>query len=472
MDKWRRRQRALGARVLCFFLVFVTACICVNAQRSPEFRRPGSPSDPNLGRLFFDMVKRLLRDSYYDRNFRGIDIEKNNAATSERLHSMRGMGEMFSIVSEALLALDDPHTYLLPPPRVREHEYGFTTMMMGESCLVTYVRPGSGAYDSGLQTGDEIVAFGTIVPNRRNLWKIKLTLYALNPLVTLPLDVKGADGKIRRVELQAALVSAKEKDEVIEKLGAEEKANPFLCKDISPDLAVCKVWTFAVKKSAFDDLYLKIRSKKKVVLDFRGTREGNEDTLLDFTEHFFSGDILAYKKRDRKNEKERLALGRRDAFGGEVAIILDSRSAGAAELFARIVQLENRGKVYGDVSAGSVTSSEVLILQVPRYVGQQPGMDVLALMGISVSEPIMKDGSRIEGIGVVPDEAFAPNGYAIRERLDPILAHVIGKMGLRISAKQAGANALMKLETIERIEVLNKPTKNEIETTPTIMIND
>jgi C-terminal processing protease CtpA/Prc len=467
----RAKGHKVISRIAGCVLLLVVLCSGSAAQRAAELRRPVSPSDPNLGRIFFDLVKKLLRDSYYDRNFDGVDVEKNHASAEEKLRSMTGMGDMFLNVSEALMALDDPHTYLLPPPRVREPEYGFTAMMFGDRCLVTYVRPESGAYTRGLRAGDEIVGFGAVAPNRRNLWKIKLTLYALNPLTIIPLEIKGLDGERRRIEIEAAFVSGKERADAAEKLAQEERARPVSCKDLSPDLIVCKIGTLAVKKDALKDLYNRMSQKKKVVLDLRGCREGIEDTLLDFTGHFFGKDVVAYRKRDRREEKERIARGRGDAFGGDVAVIVDSRSAGASELFARIIQLENRGKVFGDVSAGLVTSSDVLIVQVPRYLGQQPGMDVLALMGISVADAIMRDGNRLVRTGVIPDEAIAPNGLAIRERLDPVLSHVVGKMGLRISPKQAGAIGFLTFETFEGIEVPSKPTKQEVRTTDTILTN-
>jgi C-terminal processing protease CtpA/Prc len=374
---------------------------------------------------------------------------------------------MYLMVSDALMELDDSHTYILPPVREREPEYGFTTMMVGDRCLVTSVKPDGEAYVRGLRSGDQILTFGTIAPTRRNHWKIKLLLYALNPVSMLQLTVSGVDGKRRQLEIQSTLVSSKERQDTVNRLTAQEIAQPFTCKDISADLIACKVRTFEVNKEAFRNFYMSIATKKRLILDLRGNRNGFEDTVLDFTGHFFAKDVVGFSARGRNKKKERIARGRNDAFTGEVAIVLDSESAGVAEIFARVIQLENRGKVYGDISAGAVIASEVYIVQLPRVLGQQPGTDILALMGVSVSEPIMRDGSSLERRGVIPDEPLGPSGYAIREGLDPILSHVLGKMGAKISPKEAAAFGFAIPRRIEMIDVPSKPTKNEVKTPAT-----
>jgi len=421
-----------------------------------------------MGMYFFDTIKRVLREEYYDTSFRGMDIEKIFKSTDERLRSMANLDQMYLMVSEALMDLDDSHTYLLPPTKVKEPEYGFTTMMVGDQCLVTSVDKASQAYATGLRPGDQILSFGATVPNRRNYWKLKLVLYALNPLAKIKLNVSGVDGKKRELEIQSAFVSSKEREEAVNKINEQRAKQPFSCKDVSTEMILCKIWSFDVREEAFQNLFKDITAKKKLILDLRGTRDGREDTVLDFTGHFFAKDVVAFRVRRRGQEKERIARGQAGPFTGELAVVVDSVTSGPAEIFARVIQLENRGKLYGDVTAGAVTSSDVLIVQVPRYPGYQPGMDTVTLMGISVGEPVMRDGSRLEGTGLIPDVPLGPSGYAIRENLDPILSHVAGSLGAQLTPNAAGAFGFMIPTTIEMIEVRSRPTKKEVKVPRTI----
>ena len=79
--------------------------------------------------------------------------------------------------------------------------------------------------------------------------------------------------------------------------------------------------------------------------------------LLKKTDHelihlFQDGDLSAL---------EALGLRHKDKlYTGELAILVDSESASAAEVFPRLMQIEKRAKIYGDQSAGAVMTSNFL----------------------------------------------------------------------------------------------------------------
>ena len=75
-------------------------------------------------------------------------------------------------------------------------------------------------------------------------------------------------------------------------------------------------------------------------------------------------------------------------------MLIDSTSGSAAEVFARIIQIEKRGTVIGDRSAGAVMEGEFFRHAVyvdPKNVTQYGVM-------ISIADLMMTDGKSLEGV--------------------------------------------------------------------------
>jgi carboxyl-terminal processing protease len=121
-----------------------------------------------------------------------------------------------------------------------------------------------------------------------------------------------------------------------------------------------------------------------------------------------------------------------EVFSGKLVILIDSRSASASELLARVVQLEKRGTVIGDQSAGAVMES--------IHYDHKIGLDTQVLFGASVTEAdlVMTDGKSLERIGVIPDERIIPTGADLAARRDPVLAHAVEVGGGRMDPVEAG----------------------------------
>ncbi|MCV4633613.1 S41 family peptidase, partial [Escherichia coli] len=66
---------------------------------------------------------------------------------------------------------------------------------------------------------------------------------------------------------------------------------------------------------------------------------------------------MAQLKGRKQMDPMRSKTRGQSAYKGGLVVLTDANSASAAEIFARLVQLEKRGVVVGDVTAGAVMQS-------------------------------------------------------------------------------------------------------------------
>ena len=121
-----------------------------------------------------------------------------------------------------------------------------------------------------------------------------------------------------------------------------------------------------------------------------------------------------------------------NGFKGKLIVLVDSDSGSAAEIFARLIQLEKRGTVLGDVSAGAVMQS--------KFFETNMGTQNVVSFGVSVTEAdvIMSDGKSLEHTGVIPDEVILLTGSDLASGKDPIMARAVEILGGILSAEAAG----------------------------------
>ena len=119
-------------------------------------------------------------------------------------------------------------------------------------------------------------------------------------------------------------------------------------------------------------------------------------------------------------------------FKGDLIVVVDHDSASAAEVFAKVIQLEKRGKIVGDKTRGAVMTS--------RFFPLESGIGNILPFGASVTvgDLIMTDGKSLEKIGVTPDEIVLPSGKDLATAKDPVLAQAAKMAGVNITPEEAG----------------------------------
>jgi carboxyl-terminal processing protease len=191
---------------------------------------------------------------------------------------------------------------------------------------------------------------------------------------------------------------------------------------------------FDLEETQIKELIDKARKRKALILDLRGNSGGSEKVLLSLLGNLFDHDVKVGELKRRSESKPLIAKTRGvNAFTGKVVVLVDSDSASASEIFARVMQQEKRGVVIGDRSAG-------LVMRGKSY-DHQFGQDLLFYYGMVVTDAdlIDPDGNSLEHVGVAPDELMLPTADDLAAGRDPVLAHAAKIAGLALTPEKAGA---------------------------------
>lgn len=422
---------SLAVCALCFSAASVS-----QAQGVSRYER-------QRGESMLRTVQSDLEKNYYDPTFRGIDMKARFEEAEELIKKANSNGQIFAIIASVLVELNDSHTTFLPPGRVARTEYGWQMQWIGDACYVVSVKPGSDAEAKGLRAGDVIHSVNRMKPARHSLWQIKYLLYALRPLERVELVVQKPDAQPVQLEVLSKVSEGKRVtdltnyNEYIRYLMDAEKSERLQRNryaEFGKDVLIWKMAGFNLfEKDEVDSIVDKVKKFKTLVLDLRGNGGGYVVMLERLVGHLFDRDVKIADLKGRKEMKPSIAKTRgKDNYKGNVVVLIDSESGSAAEVFARVMQLEKRGTVIGERSSGKVMQS----LTHPRTVG----MDIVSFFGTSITNAdlIMTDNNSLENVGVMPDETLIPTPKDLASGRDPALARAAELAGLKIDPEKAG----------------------------------
>src|SRR5215468_1954668 len=122
-------------------VVFLLSWISVGAAQAQN--PPGQNIKRDLEVL--DFIRKTIGEKYYDKNYRGVDLDAQFKSYAEKLMRSRSDQESLTLVAAAVMELDDSHTVFLPPSFNQRVYYDWAMKMVGDSCIVTEVKPQSDA---------------------------------------------------------------------------------------------------------------------------------------------------------------------------------------------------------------------------------------------------------------------------------------------------------------------------------------
>ena len=388
-------------------------------------------------------IHEALKRNYYDSSFHGLNVDARYKEYSERIKKAETLGDAFRVVAAYLSGLNDSHTFFVPPRRSYIADYGYRMQMVGDACYVTEVRPGSDA-EQRVHPGDQIIFLDGYAISRDDLWQLDYYLNQIAPKPMTGMTVRSPSGETRKVviatkytkrEKHSVMSGARDTDFWSQKLEREREQHLLHQRFVEQgDVLFWKMPAFAVEESEVDRMIRIARTHKTLILDLRGNPGGYVTTLSHLLGSVMDHDVTIGTRVMRKGQKPGIAKsrGNNNLFTGHLIVLVDSKSASAAEVFARVVQLEHRGTVVGDRSSGSVMES--LYYPFDDYSG------VLVFYGafITNADLIMADGKSLEKFGVTPDLLLLPSALQLATGEDPVLAKAAQLSGVNLDAVEAG----------------------------------
>ncbi len=422
---------------ICLIL-FSTAIVLVSAQSLSKIRKV----DIQAGHQMINVLRQEVPKNFIDPGFFGQDFNGTLTAADGKLDNAESLGQVYGIIAQPLFGLNDQHTFFIPPRRAARLDYGFQIRIIGDKPFITAVSPASDAARKNVKVGDEVVSASGFTLTRGNLWKYIYINYIVRPGTTPLLVLKGPDGKEKKaspnskvtqnspvLQFDATTDGKLDTKNMVNWVIDEVRLRKHRFEEVG-DVIIWKAPHFDMDETTFNGLMGSVKHKTALILDLRENVGGNEDNLERLAGFFVEQEIKIADFQGRRPIDPLVARGRSDCYKGKLVVLTDSVTSGAAELFARFIQLQKRGTVIGDVTSGSV-----LRARLHRFdLGENP-----FAASISEAAPLMSDGVCIERMGVTPDEIVLPTAQDLADSKDPVLSRAAQLLGAQLDPVKAGA---------------------------------
>jgi len=373
----------------------------------------------------FDAAWRIVRDSHFDPNMNGVDWNAVRTELRPRAQAATTAGELRAVIREMLGRLGQSHFALLPAtpdsPRDRPVDIsgdpGIDVRLVGKDVLVTHVDPSSPADTAGVRMGWRVVsvdalpissAIDTLEPSLPDRLRVVEAWRAIETRLrgpagstaTIVFDTgagRNVTVDIVRQEAPGQPVTIGNLPTMYVQVTSEKRATPA---GGTAGVIGFNVWMPAVD-ARFEQAMDQLRGSDGIVIDLRGNPGGLAAMIRGISGHFVADrkSLGVMKTRDSEltfaaNPRLVTADAQRvEPFAGPVALLLDGLSGSATECFAGGMQSIGRARVFGQVSMGQA---------LPALFDTLPNGDLLIH---AYGDFVTPDGTRLEGRGVIPDQA-------------------------------------------------------------------
>jgi carboxyl-terminal processing protease len=430
-------DQSMKKLVLALALSFSTAVSAAPPQSMPV-------NDLQKVRGMLGQSYEIVKKEYYDPAFHGVDLDARFKEYDQKLKTAPTMNAGLTLVAAFLDGLKDSHTYFQPPAHSYSVDYGYRLLVVGNEVYVQRVRPDTDAA-AKVQAGDQLLTLNGNGVGRDSFQRMQYLLQTLQPQPTTRLGLRNPAGVERTVAVDTKLTQGRVVRDLfgggggeLQDLELRDEAVRRLMRNRHVEQGGVMIWkmpVFAAENSENDGLFSTAKKQNALILDLRGNPGGLVDTLRRIVSNLFPADVTIGTRVARKGRNQVIAKSRGgDVFGGKLIVLVDAASGSCAEMLARIVQLEKRGTVIGDRSAGAVMEARMF------EAGQEgtPGSIMLYGFAVTSADMLMSDGKSLESAGVTPDELVLPTGQDLAADRDPVMARAAKLAGIDLDPVAAG----------------------------------
>ena len=391
----------------------------------------------------FDAVWTIVRDTHFDKKLNGVDWDAARVEFRPKAAAAANPTELRAILHAMLGRLGQSHFSVIPGTASLEADHGagavgaatagFDVRLIGGQVLVTDVKPESNAALAGIRTGwrlisingrpvsDVLERLGDMTDSRvRALETWRALQTRLRGLDATELPLVFEDGRGATVSRTLARQQQRGQPVTVGNL-------PTMYVDVTNEarrtaagrrvgVIGFNVWMTAVDRP-FQLAVDEHRDASGIVIDLRGNPGGLAAMMMGLAGPFIAEPVSLGVMKSRENElrftvNPRLvsATGSRvRVFDGPVAILVDGLSASASECFSGGMQSLRRVRVFGERTMGAA---------LPSQFDKLPNGDVFIH---ATADFVTADGTRLEGRGVLPDEAVETTRADLLAGRDPAL---------------------------------------------------
>jgi carboxyl-terminal processing protease len=406
-------------------ILIVAVCAALGlhafAQEAAKVSNNLTAGAADARRQSFDIVWRTVKEKHFDPNFGGVDWDAMRRKYEPRVAKVKKDGELYSLLNEMLGELHQSHFGVIPPEAILEDgsfdlptgNSGIDLRIVDGQILITRVAQGSAASRAGLRPGFVIkridgaetskmmkAIIGRM--NKNSLvrdWTPAVKHYIVARVILRRADGKpGSTARLQYVDernrvREAAIDREKPAGELPPRLGVMPAIRTeFEAKRLAGGIGYIRFNTFMIP--VMEKVRAALREFKDapgIVFDLRGNLGGIVGLTLGIVGLMETRQTSLGALRMRSERINLAVFPQARPYTGPVAVLIDSGSGSAAEIFAAGLQELRRAVVVGERSMGGVLGSEFMKLPTGAF------------FQYADSEFRTPGGALIEGHGVAPD---------------------------------------------------------------------